>query len=268
MKQLRATGLLLLSACALVACSTDPSYDPADLPPAEVFDWGGQPISVSPPPDSWYREKEQSGGLRGVRFVKTRSVGEAIGLGEHYSLSDRDRCARLTSLLGDLDNLDLKAFRLRVQRARPYASPPISREEERVAKSVNIRLDQAFDAFYNQDPIEARTAVGQALEQAKRIRYSLDEVVGRVMFSADAYDSFGTVEVAEPIDRTVAGRPSISVDFTLDRSDRELLFHGRQVYTVENNRLFVFTFFGLPENLPLFDAILETVAFPPGQCTH
>lgn len=60
------------------------------LPPAEVFSWGGQPISFSPPPEGWRREKEQSGGLRGARFVLAGSVGERIHVAEHYQLDDRD----------------------------------------------------------------------------------------------------------------------------------------------------------------------------------
>ena len=40
------------------------------LPPAEVFNRGGQPISISPPPETRRREKAQSGGLRGVRLFR------------------------------------------------------------------------------------------------------------------------------------------------------------------------------------------------------
>lgn len=262
-------GSLVLSLSVFAACSGDAaSVDPADLPPAELFNWGGQPVSVSPPPDAWERQKEQSGGLRGVRFIKTGSVGEEIRLAEHYALDERDRCERLTRLLADLDNLDLDGFRSRVHRARLWAKPPITDREERLAQVANASLDRAFEAFYQQDPVTARSAVAQALEQAQRIRYSLDDVLDRVMFTPAAYDSFGTVVVDTPMRGTVDGRPSVWVDFTLDSTERGLLYRGRQAYVLENNRLFVFTFFGLPENLSLFEAILDTVSFPPGRCVH
>jgi hypothetical protein len=260
---------LVFSIPMLASCGVErSSLEPPTLPAVELFNWGGQPISVSPPPDGWERQKEQSGGLRGVRFIKTGSGGEEIRLAEHHSLDKRDRCERLTELLADFDKLDLNGFRLRVQRARPYAEPPISDQEERLARAANASLDQAFNAFYGGDSVAARSAVTQALERAQRIRYSLDDVLDRVMFSADAYDSFGTVLVDTPLRATLGGRPSVSVDFTLDSVEREVPFQGRQVYVLENNRLFVLAFLGLEENLPLFEAILATVSFPPGQCVH
>jgi hypothetical protein len=37
---------------------------------------------------------------------------------------------------------------------------------------------------------------------------------------------------------------------------------------LHNNRLFVVSFQGLAENLPLFEQVVDTVAFPPGRCEH
>lgn len=88
------------------------------------------------------------------------------------------------------------------------------------------------------------------------------------MFTAKQYDSFGKVVVESPAEGTVGGQPSVSVDFTLDSRDRKVLFHGRQVYVLKNNRLFVLAFLGLPENLPLFQRIVDSVSFPEGVCTH
>ena len=263
-------GALLLGLCLIWACGGDGDVSSIleSLPPTEEFNWGGQPISVSPPPESWRREKEQSGGLRGARFIKTGSVGEEIRLTEHYSLAERDRCERLSALLSDLDNLDRTALNKRVQRARLYPVPPINSKEATLADAANASLDRARANFLQDQMIETRTAITQALEQAGRIHYSLNEVVDRVMFSPTSYDSFGTVEVEEPIRGELAGEPSVTVDFTLDSTERPHFYHGRQVYVLKNNRLFVLTFFGLSENLPLFDAIVETVSFPPGQCSH
>lgn len=233
-----------------------------------MFNWGGQPISVSPPPEGWSREKAQSGGLRGVRFIKSGSVGEEIRLAEHYALDDRDRCARFSELLHDLDNLDWNEFSKAVHRTRLYASPPINDQEASLVELANEQLDRARAAFMREQPVEVRTAVARAFEHAVGIRYELDEVVDRVMFSADSYDSFGRVEVQSPVEGDLAGEPSVTVDFTLDSRDRKILYSGRQVYVMHNNRLFVMTFLGLPENLALFDQIVAGVSFPQGQCTH
>jgi hypothetical protein len=233
-----------------------------------VFNWGGQPISVSPPPESWRREKAQSGGLRGVRFIKIGSVGEEIRLAEHYALDERDRCARFSELLRDLDKLDRREFGKATHQTRLYASPPINDREAYLVELANGQLDRARETFNRDQPGKTRTAIARAFEHAVAIRYSLDQVVDRVMFSPDSYDSFGKVEVQSPVGGELAGEPSVSVDFTLDSRDRKILYSGRQVYVMHNNRLFVMTFLGLPENLPLFDQIVAGTSFPPGQCAH
>lgn len=258
-------GLLPIALLA-AACSPAPE-EPPPLPPPEVFTWGGQPISFSPPPAGWERQKAQQGGLQGVRFIKSRSVGEEIKVAEHYSLDQRDRCARLQALLRDLDNLDARGFALALQRAKLYASPPLNAREERLAEEANERLDRAREAFRMGEPGEARQAISSALERAVRIRYTLAEVVDRVMLSAERFEGLpGTFEINEPAPAEVAGEPAVGVGYTLHYGGRT--YRGREVYVLKNNRLFVASFQGLEENLPLFERILETISFPPGQCVH
>ena len=255
---------------ALSACGGGDDSEGAgatfDLLPPEEFVWGSQPISVSPPPETWRREKAQQGGLEGVRFIKSRSVGEEIRIAEHYALDERSRCTQLMELLGDLENLSEREFARQLQRARFYVPEPINADEKRWADYANEALDRARDAWRTGDLGGARRAITDAFEQGGRIRYSLDEVVDRVMFHESQYDSFGQVVAHLPQEGTIAGEPSVSVDFTLDSTEREIRYAGRQAYVLKNNRLFVFTFLGLPENLPLFEQILETVTFPPSQC--
>lgn len=262
--------LLLFFAWIAPACGPGDDAPPElpELPPAEVFNWGGQPFSVSPPPEGWRREKSQSGGLSGVRFVKSGSVGEEIRLAEHYSLDERDRCERLTTLLRDLDKLDRREFQKAIHRARLYASPPINDDEARMVEAANSWLDRARDAYRRGQPEETRAAIIDALGYATAVRYSLDEVLERVIFSPSSYDSFGTVVAQQPVTGEVAGEAAVSVDFTLDSRDRKILYHGRQVYVMRNNRLFVMAFLGLPENLPLFEQVVATVSFPQGRCEH
>ncbi|MGI9265466.1 MAG: hypothetical protein ACR2QU_11100 [Gammaproteobacteria bacterium] len=258
-----ATIVLMLSGCG---GSDDSAGGSFELLPPEVFTWGSQPVSVSPPPETWRRDKVQQGGLSGVRFIKSRSVGEEISISEHYALDERARCTQLTELLSDLENLDDREFALRIQRARFYVPEPINADEKRWADWANESLDRARDAHRNGQPGETRRAITDAFEQGARIQYSLDEVVDRVMFHESQYDSFGQVIGHTPVDGVIAGEQSVSVDYTLDSTERDIKYYGRQAYVLKNNRLFVFTFHGLPENIPLFEAILETVTFPPNQC--
>jgi hypothetical protein len=261
-------ALALVCAWLLPACGPGDAYVPVELPPAEVFHWGGQPFSASPPPEGWRCEKEQSGGLRGVRFIKSGSVGEEIRLAEHYALDDRDRCDELAELLRDLDNLSHRGVASRIQKAKLYARPPINADETLYADEANRRLDEARHAVVNGREADARRAVKDALDTAAGIRYSLDDVIDHVMFSPSSYDAFGTVVAAQPSETRVGGERAVQVDFTLDGRDRRILYHGRQVYVARNNRLFVLTYLGLPENLPLFEQVVQTVSFPPGRCEH
>ncbi len=240
--------------------------DPASLPPPEVFTWGSQPISASPAPEGWYREKAQSGGLRGARFIKSRSFGQEIRIAEHYALDDRSRCTQLTELLRDLENLDRREFLGAVQRARFYAPDPINSYEERKVEAANTDLDEARTAYLAGDLRGARRAIEQALREGSDILYRIEEVVDRVMFDPRSYDSFGEVETMPPQTGHVAGSPSVSVDYTLDSRDNGHRYYGRQVYVLENNRLFVLTFHGLQHNLPLFEAIVDSVSFPRSRC--
>ena len=244
------------------------SFDPASLPAPETFTWGSQPISASPAPEGWYRDRAQSGGLRGVRFIKSRSFGEAIRIAEHYALDDRSRCAQLTELLEDLDNLDRRDFLGAIQRARFYAPDPINSYEERKVESANANLDEARAAYLAGDLRAARRGIERALRDGRDMLYRIDEVIDRVMFDPGSYDSFGEVETMPPQTGSVAGAPSVSVDYTLDSRDNGHLYYGRQVYVLENNRLFVLAFHGLEHNLPLFEAIVDSVSFPRGRCAR
>lgn len=267
---------LLLASCGgepePIAGTSLPSghevFDPASLPSPEIFSWGSQPISASPAPEGWYRDRAQSGGLRGVRFIKSRGFGEEIRIAEHYALDERSRCTQLTELLQDLDNLDRRDFLGALQRARFYAPDPINSYEGRKVEAANAALDDARAAYLAGDLRGARRAIEQALRDGSDILFRIEEVVDRVMFDPVSYDAFGDVETMPPRTGHVAGAPSVSVDYRLDSRDNGHLYHGRQVYVLHNNRLFVLTFHGLEHNLPLFEGIVDSVSFPRGQCAR
>jgi hypothetical protein len=85
----------LALALALGGCAGEP------LAQRETFHWSDQPVSFEPPPANWYREGELSGGVRGVRFVKTRGRGEAITVGEIHRIGARDKELTLDDVLED-----------------------------------------------------------------------------------------------------------------------------------------------------------------------
>lgn len=273
------TRWVLIMLFALTGCSSNSDsatdqdrttardkFDPATLPAPEVFVWGSQPISVSPPPEDWYRERESSGGLRGVRFIKSRSFGEEIRIAEHYALDDRLRCSEQLDLLENLEDFNRNEFSRALQRARFYIPDPITSFEERSAEVANEALDEARAAFLAGDISDARYSIRRAIDRGRSIRYALDDVLDRVMFDSAAYEPFGVVETMPQRSGYVGGVPSVAVDYTLDSRDNGHLYSGRQVYVVEDNRLFVLSFHGLRQNLELFEAIVDSVSFPRSRC--
>lgn len=236
------------------------------LPPAEVFSWGGQPISFSPPSEGWRREKEQSGGLRGARFVLAGSVGERIHVAEHYQLDDRDHCVRLAALASDFQDMDDQTFRNELLRARPYAEEPINWSEAQYASEVNESLDSAFQARMQKDSTNVRYWLDRAREEAVRVRYALDEAVERVVFTTEGFPPGPTFEVGEIEATSVGGEPAFVLDYGMFHRGRDYV--GREYYVLKNNRLFVASFQGLAENLDLFEDVVDSITFPQGDCDH
>ncbi len=58
----------------------------APLPAAETFDWSAAPARFSPPGTDWERQRVQSAGLQGVRFLR---AGAFITVAEYTSLMKR-----------------------------------------------------------------------------------------------------------------------------------------------------------------------------------
>lgn len=79
--------LSILSACdsAEKAARSEP------LEAAETFHWNEQPITFQPPPADWKRQKHNQGGLLGVWFTHSASVGERIYIADYYKVGRRSR---------------------------------------------------------------------------------------------------------------------------------------------------------------------------------
>jgi len=238
------------------------------LSESEVFVWDDQPIEFSLPPVDWVSEREQSGGLMGVRYVKQKSVGERIHVAEYTSVGKKDRCKELEDLMRELDDLNAREFAKRLQRARPYAQHPLNASETEGSERANERLDDARTAHRSGDLDEVRDRISAAIWDLHWVDYSLDDVVEPAIFTGKGYEQFGKIEVFEPVRGEVAGEPSLSLDYSFVAHDSGRTYHGREVYVEHNNRLFVASFQGLQENLPLFDALVATIQFPAGSCEH
>lgn len=240
----------------------------AEIGPPERFVWDDEPISFSPPPAAWERQREQSGGLFGARFVKYESGGQAIHIAEVTNVGRRDRCSELEALLADLDSLSPREFPRRLQLAQPYLRDPINRSETEAFEAANSRLDQARAAHRAGDREEVRNRISAALWDLRWVEYSLDEVVQPVLFTGEGLSALGKVEVSEPVAGTVGNEPSLVVDYLFDSNDKHRVFKGRKVYVEHNNRLFEASFLGVDAYLPLFEAIVQSISFPGGACEH
>lgn len=105
--------------------------------------------------------------------------------------------------------MDQREFAKALQRAKLYANPPINDEEAWFAAEANLILDDARAAFFATDPAGARAAISQAIAEARRIRYSLDEVVDEVIYRGEGFPPYISVEVGKPVAAELAGEPAI-----------------------------------------------------------
>ncbi|MCK9995766.1 MAG: hypothetical protein KAH56_05755 [Candidatus Krumholzibacteria bacterium] len=85
-----AFGMLVLLACD----SQEKKAREEPLLPAETFNWCIIPLTFQPPPATWERQKHNEGGLRGVWFTHSGSVGERIYVSEYYKVGERSLHAR------------------------------------------------------------------------------------------------------------------------------------------------------------------------------
>ena len=249
----RTLGSLVLAA-AIAGC------DLPRLSAPETFAWGAQPISFSPPV-GWSRSAHLEGGLRGVRFVKERSVGQAIVVAEDYLVGDRDRRAALEELLERFDRYDDRELRRALSLARCRTDDPLSPREAEVATEVNAALDRALVAHFADQPEAARAEIAAALAAARGLKLSLGDVLERVAFRPEGHEEPEAVRVLARRQVVVGGEPAAAVDYTRRLPNR--LYRGREVYLMRDNHLFIATLFGISESRPLFDRLVASIAFPP-----
>lgn len=259
--------LLALVTLAAPSCrsSSSKGAPPAApvLQPREAFDWTGEKISFSMPPAGWRREGETSGGIKGIRFVKERSVGEGIGLGDYYILADRNRSPQIREILAKFDTYDYGfAFDRALRETYAHTDTPFSALESEIAQRVNDEVGQANMAWRNRDRDAAKSHLETALAESSRLHFSLDEVVERVEFKPERKQNPEYYRLIGRRETTIAGEPAVIVDYTVKVPERPQTYSAREAYFVHNSHLFICTFIGLPETLAVFDAMLASVEFP------
>jgi len=259
----RAAGLALVLPILLGAprCSSGPSTPAAPkLQPPETFDWSGQKISFSMPPSGWRREGETSGGIKGVRFVKERSVGEGIGFGDYYILADRNRSTYIREILEKFDTYDYGfAWNRALREAYAHTDMPFSSLESEIAQRVNDEVGQADAAYRNRDRDAAKAHLEAALAASGRLHFSLDEVISRVEFKPERKQNPEYYQLLGRRETTIAGEPAVVVDYTVKVPERPQTYAAREAYFVHNSHLFICTFIGLQESLAVFEAMLASI---------
>ena len=239
-----------------------------ELPPAERFNWGDQPIRFAPAPEGWRREKTTDGGWRGLRFVKTGSVGERILVAEAYRFDERDRCVELDDLLSRCTELEWRSLSRELPKLRYDTRKPYNDREASLGSQINQALDRVLDEVRRDDHDAGCRDLKTAREQAGWISIGLDDldedelvvfrIGGRIRSDQFRPGPRGTL--------TIAGRPAVSRNYVF--TDRGNTFVGREVFVMHNNRLFALAYHGLEEHLPIFDDMLDSVVFPAGACEH
>lgn len=246
------------------ACSSKPGPpEPPKLEPRETFDWTGEKISFSMPPAGWRREGETSGGIKGARFVKERSVGEGIGLGDYYILADRNRSPQIREILAKFDTFDQGfAWDRAIRTAYAHTDTPFSALESEIAGRVNDEVGKASMAFRNRDRDAAKAHLEAALAESSRLSFSLGDAIARVEFKPERKQNPEYYTMIGRREATIAGEPAVVVDYTVKVPERPHTYSAREAYFVHNSHMFICTFIGLPESLPVFDAILASIEFP------
>jgi hypothetical protein len=237
--------------------------EPPKLQPRETFDWTGEKISFSIPPAGWRREGETSGGIKGARFVKERSVGEAIGLGDYYVLADRNRSTHIRAILEKFETFDQGfAWDRALRDAYAYTDTPFSSLETEIAERVNHEVGEAKAAWRNSDRDAAKAHLEAALAESSRLQFSLGDAIARVEFKPERRQNPEYYQMLGRRETTIAGEPAVVVDYTVKVPERPQTYSAREAYFVHNSHMFVCTFIGLQESLAVFEAILASIEFP------
>lgn len=252
----------LLAISLIVGCgrSGKPSQATETLLPPETFEFAPQAVTFSPPPAPWTAENAGSGGLRGVRYVKRGSVGEAIGVADYYDVSQRFRQAALDRLLAADPNLESFAFEHALRDAW-CRSNPYTELERATCSDIDRELNRASAARRARDYDGVRDALASARGHADRLHFTLGDVIEPAMFKPEASENARRYALVGRRDGSIGGEPAVVVDYTIDLPEGRRFI--RKAYVMHNSSLYVADFIGLESSLPLFDRVAASISFPP-----
>lgn len=242
---------------------------PDSVGPEESFNWGGQPISFTPPGEGWERSREQSGGQEGIAFVKSGGMGTGISVVEMFAVGNRDRCAALKELRdAEIKEMTKHDVQRALQNMALFTTPLYYPGERELAKRANASIASARYAYGIKDYNRVRTALSNALGYAAKIRYSLDHC--QELIEKDVTERKGRDQavVTELVPKAVGGLPALTFDYSFYEDWRKTTFHGREVYVVANNRLFKVSTIGLDPGFEFFETVVGSIGFPEGDCRH
>ncbi len=253
--------LILLALVLLaLACSGCAKREDAPLAPPERFAWVSQPIEFSPPPTTWYREAENSGGMLGVRFVLTGGEGQCIIVAAHRQIAERDRKTALEKLLAEHVSLDEKQFLKRLSLARARTDEPVSEREAQVAYAINAALDRAMSDHLGDHPGFVSTDLEEALRSARAYQPTLAELLPRLRIRREERQEPERWRPGTELDSTINWRDVFVSEDTLLTPERPLIY--REVFWVEGGCAFSASFQGLPKERRTFDRLVASITFP------
>ncbi len=246
--------MLALTLCAMAGCAQE------RLAPTETFAWRAQLISFSPPPATWYREGENSGGLLGVRFVLRGGGGQCITVATYDWIADRDRRPAIERLIEDWESLPQQEFLHEASLARARTDDPFSDRDAATSLSVNEALERAGQDYLNDHRGFVKQDLESALQGAQSYEPTLAEILPRIRLSPEAMQEPERWRIAYERDTTLAGYPAFASDDTLITPEGPLLY--RQVFCVVNRCAFKVEYQGTREHLGLFDRLVGSIQFP------
>ena len=246
-------------AVLLSSCGGKP-FAKAPARPPETFDWVGQSITFTPPPDSWRREGYGDGGWLGAWFVKERSVGERILVADYRLVAERDNRAEIAEIVEKFDTFDERGFRKALGNVQRRTDDPLSPLEGDISRRVNESLRASLMAFLNDDASGARWELRAAVRESERLQLTLGDVLDRVEFRPERRQEPARWQLLERRTGELAGYPAVFIDYTFQSPER--LYHCRDVYWMRENHLFTASFLGLKASLPVFDEVVASIQFP------
>ena len=248
-----AAGLAFVAGCG-------PGAAGEKLGPPETFHWVRQPIAFSPPPDRWYREGDNGGGMLGVRFVLRGGGGQCISVLAHRLFAERDRRERLERLIARRDSLSSREFVRELSLARARTEDPISEREAAVARDINYALDKATTDHFAEQPGFVAADLDAALRSASSYEPTLEEILPLVRLRPERMQEPFRWRIGYERDTSLAGYPAFASDDTLITPERPLLYH--EIFWVVRGCAFKAVYQGTPENLPVFRRVVDSIEFP------